>query len=326
MKTVTNLTTILLAIAATGCANLNRSLVFSTGTTIGLETALSTQSESPVKIVIGYKRAEVLFDPIMDDADGPGKAKYEIMPKAHSVLAKLQGSLSTKANTTEATGANAGFNVAQWFASGTAAEIIAENGGAAALTDNPAVANAVARAATLASSTGQIPDIIFSLSNQIFQEIKNVRGNPSNYSAEVRTQADRLFNSLNSAALVSEVPANYTIYVAAAPLVPPPAANTIYFRRVQRPGPAGAAFEKVLSYQADLASSVEELNRLRDAILKGTTIIKDITTGAEVSADETAKDKLLISYDSQKADLIAWQHAFVNDPQVVAMWRFLGGN
>lgn len=135
----------------TGCENTQRSLVFSTGTSWGIEIAVKPQTDSPINLLIGYKRAEILFDPIMEDSHlcGVTTSKhrtYTIKDQPHSVLAKLLG--ETKGSALIAVGreANASMSVAQWFASGKAAEILAASGGAAALTDNEGVANAIARA------------------------------------------------------------------------------------------------------------------------------------------------------------------------------------
>jgi hypothetical protein len=141
--------------AMSGCDNVQRSLVFATGTTVGVEVALKPQSEAPLNLVIGYKRAEVLFDPIMDDAESTDPdRKYDILQENHSVMAKLLGQINGSGTTGTGQEAKAGVSVAQWFASGKAAEILAENGGAAALTDDPKVAEQVAEAMKIAPGVG----------------------------------------------------------------------------------------------------------------------------------------------------------------------------
>lgn len=167
----------LLALGA--CDNVQRSMVFMTGTTVGVDVALAPQSDAPVHLTVGYKRAEVLFDPVMEDcaspvnstgcehgiepapparavAAAPGdeahaappspKTRYKIKDQPHSVLAKLLGDSGATARTGTGPEATTTASVAQWFASGKAAEILAAGGGAAALTDNPAVAKQVAGA------------------------------------------------------------------------------------------------------------------------------------------------------------------------------------
>ncbi len=179
----------LLALGA--CDNVQRSMVFMTGTTVGVDVAVAPQSDAPVHLTVGYKRAEVLFDPIMEDCDclidlqacehgkqpaAPGavasapagaggatavaaapegetttaptnrKTRYKIKDQPHSVLAKLLGDVNATARTGTGPEATTTVSVAQWFASGKAAELLAAGGGAAALTDNPAVAKQVAEA------------------------------------------------------------------------------------------------------------------------------------------------------------------------------------
>ncbi len=132
-----------------GCDNVQRSMVFMTGTMIGIDVAVQPQGDSPLHATIGYKRAEVLFDPIMEDVQGGaegGRTKYVIKDQAHSVLAKLLGDTNATAKTGAGPETTLSGTVSQWFASGRAAEILAENGGGAALTDNPGVAKAVAEA------------------------------------------------------------------------------------------------------------------------------------------------------------------------------------
>ncbi len=160
MKKISNLLLWLAVILISGCANVERSMAFSTGTTIGLEVAVSPSSEDPVDLVIGYKRAEVLLDPIMEDSRNNGKT-FTILPKAHSVIAKLLGDMKSKGSTTAGPGAEAGLRVSQWFASGEAAEILANNGGAAALTDDPEVSAIVAKATTLSSTKDKSRTLYF---------------------------------------------------------------------------------------------------------------------------------------------------------------------
>ncbi len=136
------------ALMTIGCDNVQRSMVFMTGTMVGIDVAVQPQGDSPLHATVGYKRAEVLFDPIMEDVKGGGaegsKTKYVIKDQAHSVMAKLLGDTNVSAKSGAGPETAMSGSVSQWFASGKAAEILASSGGAAALTDNPAVAKAVA--------------------------------------------------------------------------------------------------------------------------------------------------------------------------------------
>ncbi|MEM1355124.1 MAG: hypothetical protein AAGH88_09595 [Planctomycetota bacterium] len=137
--------------ALAGCQNLNRAMIFSTGTTIGLEVSTSPASDTPVQLVFGLKRTEVLIDPVLS-----GENADTIEPRAHSVLAKLAGRVD-RGSATPAGGSTT-MSGGQWFASGRAAEILADHPAtAAALTDNPAIAAAIAESAR--QTYGPLPSL-----------------------------------------------------------------------------------------------------------------------------------------------------------------------
>lgn len=136
---------VLLALA--GCQNLNRAMVFSTGTTIGVELSTSPASDTPVQLVFGMKRAEVLIDPVLEGEHADG-----ITPTSHSVIAKLAGRI----NATQ----SAGVQGAQWFASGRAAELLAAHpASAAALTDNAEIAASITEAANVTYGPVPVPTV-----------------------------------------------------------------------------------------------------------------------------------------------------------------------
>lgn len=145
-----------------GCQNVQRSMVFVTGTQVGVGVSLKPSSDAPIDLLIGYKRAEVLFDPILYDESVPGadgkptlSQRLAIKDQPHSVIAKLLGQTSASGTTGTGQEAKAGVSVAQWFASGKAAEILAASGAAAALTDNPDVSKAVNQAVLRADLPGE---------------------------------------------------------------------------------------------------------------------------------------------------------------------------
>ena len=124
-----------------GCDNANRSMVFFTGTTLGIEIAFEPNSAAPAKFIIGYKRAEGLMDPVMEDAgtNDDGSKKFTIRPKPHSVFAKIAGEIRSGTGVT-----SPGLQGAQWFESGDAAEILARHPAmAAVLTNNVEIATEV---------------------------------------------------------------------------------------------------------------------------------------------------------------------------------------
>lgn len=124
---------------AQGCRNVQNGMIFSTGTTFGLEVSSEPASANYVRMVVGYKRLEVLIDPVIEELNKKSKddKKFSIKPAAHSVLAKLSGQFSARNN--------GSGQVSQWFASGRAAEILAAHGGAVALTNDPKVAEAASK-------------------------------------------------------------------------------------------------------------------------------------------------------------------------------------
>lgn len=299
--------------------------MFSTGTTIGVEVGFKPESDAPFDLVVGYKRAEVLFDPIMDDtptnADPNNRKTYKILPQAHSVVAKLLGEINVSSRSGAGPEGDAGLTIGQWFASGKAAEILVENGGAAALTDNPNVARAVSESAARWKSRGDIPAIVFSLTNQIYGEISRiVQKDDPNFSPEIRYQAERVYHLLNGSPLTAKVPPVFERYVPA----PSADANALYFA-VQRDNLTDATgFQRVIDYRSKLDASVDQLSKLRKAIIKK----QDIHDKADPSGNpisETRKEELLNAYEEQKDLLSTWEQAMAEDPAVVDMWRFLGG-
>lgn len=74
------------------------------------------------QLLVGYKRAEILLDPILEDqpsnANTTDREIYTIKVRAHSLLAKLLGEVKTEAKTGTGQKADAGITVAQWSASG----------------------------------------------------------------------------------------------------------------------------------------------------------------------------------------------------------------
>ena len=169
----------LLCCLMTGCENslLDRSLVFFTNTTIGLEISVSpSEATSPAKIIVGYKRAEGVLNPVYHSEGVEGPARKEQSQtlaggssersltegdeggnikryrwEAYSVIAKIAGEVSGKAAET----AQGGLSVAQWFATGEAAKILAKQPGiAGAVTGSSEIAKAAAQESAARKLTG----------------------------------------------------------------------------------------------------------------------------------------------------------------------------
>ena len=136
-----------------GCRDslIDRSLIFATRTTIGVEVSASpAETGTPAEIVIGYKRFEGVLNPvycsdgteIVASPDG-GTAVPRYRPEAYSVIAKLQGQIKGTASP-----AGAAVYGAQWFATGEAATKMAEHPAfAVVMTDNPQIAAEAVRIA-----------------------------------------------------------------------------------------------------------------------------------------------------------------------------------
>jgi len=152
-----------------GCENslLDRSLIFSTHTTLGVEVSASpAESGEPLKLIIGYKRTEGVMNPVyhsmgIETADeeettvlntGHSETKTiaakgrrpRYREEAYSVIAKFSGDAGTSAK-----GAAEGkISVAQWFATGEAAKTLANQPGiAGAITGSSEVAREATRQA-----------------------------------------------------------------------------------------------------------------------------------------------------------------------------------
>lgn len=146
----------------TSCAS-NHHLVFFTNTTIGVEIGSEPSNGSPAKFIVGYKRQEGVIDPLIPDYEfvenngktvAPentldsltepknGDTNIVLTPqgtallkgannRAHSVLAKMNFG---------ATGGGSGASAAQFFATGRAADYLAQSENiAGALAGDPQV-------------------------------------------------------------------------------------------------------------------------------------------------------------------------------------------
>jgi len=141
--------------ALCGCKNSlgDRSLVFFTGTTVGLEVAVNPSDPTgPGKIIIGYKRGEGVLNPVYHSDGVEVTAAAGALPattkryrdQAYSVIAKFSGESSASAAST----ADGRLSVAQWFATGDAADVLARQPGiAGAVTGSAEIAKEATNAA-----------------------------------------------------------------------------------------------------------------------------------------------------------------------------------
>lgn len=201
------------AAAVSGCQRsvANRSLIFFTGTTMGVEVAVNpSDATGPMRLVVGYKRAEGVLDPVYDpegveaaakkkttktekaepsnqisvstrtadtvyrplsrdlgdtdhssggtaaavpititeteepvpDKNGAIAPTKRYLPEAYSVIAKFSGEGGAGVNSR----ADAKLSIAQWFATGHAADLLANAPGiAGAVTGNAEIAKEAAK-------------------------------------------------------------------------------------------------------------------------------------------------------------------------------------
>lgn len=135
------------ALLCTGCAMPRHSNTLVFGTTTRFAIDVSQTPTSPMGITIGYKRDEAVWMPLMANEDNagklvPSKCKTDDCIKfqgvddetgkgdrdAYSVLATFKGSASGESG---GSGPKAGATLAQYFATGMAARLLAQAGGAA---------------------------------------------------------------------------------------------------------------------------------------------------------------------------------------------------
>lgn len=233
-----------------GCHNAQRSMVFFTGTTLGVEVSFEPNSTTPAKFIVGYKRAEGLMDPVMEDACREGHG-YTITKSPHSVLAKIAGEVNSNAS-----GAGPAVEGAQWFASGTAAEILAANPlTAATLVDTPMASAKIADAASglslRAVDAESLPLTKATLSHA-FSKLKSASVDAAK-PASTRAAANQLLVKLNGVEAIAGVPQSISEYTFDS------SAKSI--GRLPSTIPATAEpFEKLLEYINLLSSSIRHLD------------------------------------------------------------------
>ena len=136
-------------VSLVGCSPIDRSMLFFTHTTIGIEVSTGDPTSAPVKALVGYNRTEGVINPVYDKEGIATTDGSKYRKEAYSVLATIQGQGSANAPAT-ATGTegNVGTKIkgSQWFATGEAAKILARQPGiAGAISGSPDIAEAEAK-------------------------------------------------------------------------------------------------------------------------------------------------------------------------------------
>jgi len=181
---------VVLLYVLTGCENslIDRSLIFATHTTLGVELSVTpSETSGPVNIIMGYKRTEGVLNPVYHSQgietpdketktlskEGTNKVittgrRPRYRDESYSVIAKFTGETTGSANKIASTG----MSVAQWFATGEAAKTLANQPGiAGAVTGSSEIANAAAKQ-SLKTSEGESKAIQRATLSMIYEWLK----------------------------------------------------------------------------------------------------------------------------------------------------------
>lgn len=333
-----------LSLFMAGCSNslLDRSLVFSTGTTFGVEVAVSpAETQSPAKIIIGYKRFESVLNPVFYDhraaprggndktttatnisppatvpasqpnvqtvqtatapadqlidnppANAIAKVNDYYRTNAYSVIAKFKGD----ANAGAGSNANGKLSVAQWFATGVAAETLAKQ---------PGIAGAVSGSADIAEAAAD------DTSNRL-----------SALEPAVRRTVLLSLSTIYSKAESSPHPENKRfLAILNASLLPakttPPSSKRYEFgadKVLTR-----TAWDAPIENYSDLITLLEQLKFSQDKI---TEALKD----SSVEKGDITVDELISAYTEQSQLYQSIEKNIVNDPAVKQALKYLSGH
>jgi hypothetical protein len=225
------------ALFLVGCRHntlIDRSLIFSTHTSFGIEVSVSpSETDSPAKLLIGYKRTEGVLNPVYYnlDKDGKGPSTRSVrdfyLNDAYSVLAKFEGTATSsggatsqttvtaaKSDTKDASGnlsatVQGGMTLSQWFATGEAAKILARYGGGA-LSDNPGVAAAVSAGAAQQAFTEHLIGLSGDVRGTFFTQVNGLLTSIKTPEATARQAALNAGAAKVIARVNIDIPAEYT--------------------------------------------------------------------------------------------------------------------
>lgn len=295
-------------VSLVGCGSLDRSMLFFTHTTVGIEvSAGDPTSGAPIKAVVGYKRAEGVINPVYDKAgiDGTaGEGKYR--KEAYSVLARIQGQGwgNPTANETEG---NIGAKIegSQWFATGEAAKILARQPGiAGAISGSPDIAEAEAKIRGIAQGipTGDHPIAIAAMS-LAYEKLKSAAGS----STEARNLKRRLDEAASS--LSGNMPfTRYEYCSDDQPMVCPESPQPKY-EDIDR-------FDNVILHWGNLADSIGKLTKFVEYCAKQAESERpdDCADKQEILASQTRdRESFLKDWGNRRevVQLIEWFIAYL---------------
>lgn len=305
---------------------LDRSLIFSTHTTLGIEVAVSpAETSSPARIIIGYKRTEGVINPvyhskgietstIKETTEDDGKTTIETTPcgtsrykeEAYSVIAKFSGETGAKADRA----AEGKLSVAQWFATGEAAKTLARQPGiAGAVTGSSEIAKAAAQgAAGLSKLRGEHRSTVFSLLTIMYTRLDKIAEDSSN--PDLQLDAKEIKASLESAPVLNEI--DYKDFVRYE--------YDYQNKKLKKPGIGSSppGFYKATSYRSELQKSIDYLK-----VALAERELKD-EKGDIIEAKE--RGTYLNELIAQKKKLDELDEKLLNDSAVLEMIRFFFGD
>lgn len=293
---------ICLVLLLQGCAS-NPHLLFFTNSSIGVDISVE-QSQTPVKFIVGYKRQEGVLDPlgqgyafekgvfknqstsvingIIQTKDGYFYPKG-VKDDAHSVIAKM--------NFGATGGGSAETSAAQWFATGKAAEKLAENPSTpAAISGNSQISPQ--REINLSkSNTRQVFSVIKSTYNA-FEEYLNDAGKNDKEAFAIKANLDKIDNE------TFRVPFNYYI-IKNGPIVTDakicPDINVAHWKN--------KSFLNVMIYLKNLNYSIENAKKIIE-IHNYVEVKKESNSSVFDVNDEKVLNANIVTYEANYNDLI----------------------
>jgi hypothetical protein len=301
----------------------DRSLVFFTGTTLGLEASVNpSDANGPARIVIGYRRGEGVLNPVYhsNGVEGPlletttsggvtsvkpvaGEAgpirRYR--DQAYSVIAKFSGEGTSAA----ANAAKGKLSVAQWFATGLAAETLARQPGiAGAVTGSAEIAEATAGKAVRSDLTGLNETYVLLFLEDIAGGLKQMAspldGSPGDEGARSRLE------KLDALAMAS-TPAVWLDYQSSND-----AANVLTITETARR--TQPTLEGMLQYTAGLKNAISMLKNVPAGLIKFKGIEDQAAVDIPINGD---RSRLTSALERSQSALATARAKLASDPSVM---------
>jgi hypothetical protein len=305
-----------------GCSNLDRSLIFATHTTEGLELSVGAPQSggSPVQIVLGYKRFEGVINPVYD-SEGINAASDKYRAEAYSVIAKFQGEIKAGSGSTTSGHSSSGslpsgaLVTSQWFATGSAATWLAQSTATvAALSDNPEVAKAIGGMDVATRRT--LRHLMVSQARQVAPFLRD--------SSAADPEAKRHLDALNQLGAI--LPAKYPFdhYRSFDPTADP----AIVRERLIGTAVAAANFDDVITYWDQLSDSQANLALIVAASAPGSVKLREEDAGGAgiVNSTPALSDPVFAKDFRLQADLLeSFEKQLFNDPAFDQATRYVAG-